>query len=1071
LPVDGNDPVYYGCSFSPNSRLLYYTTLENNVSSIYQYNLESNDSLLSRKRLATESNYYMYSSLQLGPDNRIYVAKIFSDVLGVIDHPDVINSVQFPNACDYFEIGVRLKDPDGNGGECISGLPNFIDALPSNLITQDFSFTDSACGNVSFRAGDACASSYLWHFGDGDSSVAMNPFHQYADTGTYTVTRTLSGTIVISRQLRIGVDRPVIVGDTIVSCNLNDVTIYSVANVEPEFEYTWSTLGGTVLFVEEIENAQVRWDTNGYVFLQMRDSRNSCTSADSLAIRIGDIKNNAIQYSGGCYANYSMYIDGNAVQVSYLDSNVHFQWQYLTSDSASAWQSISLNDTLEDFSGIVPDSSVWFRRKAFNSFCESISDSVYSKTRANLTGNLSDLAACGLSPFWYGFPLEISLSDSTDSVQMDYERYQQVSTFVWDWVKEADGVYPDTFYRLVSAGDSVRIKLKVAGCDSTYTNSIAVQIFDLQVDSTNNPSCDNVLVSGDLGILDDGIDTFIVAQLHSSYNWIYQTSNCDSFFQWEYAKTATSGFSILPGAKNDTLYLTTNSCNTGFYRVKFKGRWQQVGFGCYPVASCNTSELRIEPDLWSMDGAQDTGAEPNIDSNNDYWNSPDLWNCWQNTSCSSANHESPEYMTTAYNHVKATIRNKGQNTSDSFKVYLYWTLGGFFEKWPLSWHYDTLNNGFYNPNFSQTFPMGSEIDSFHLSGLNGGADTTLDAAWEPPHPSWYDTSSYYNAEKAKHPLCILSRIVTCGESPYGMTHEEMDSTGRNVINNNNIVTRNTEVQDSIAFNKKTPVYVLRMGNQAGGPKKMRMALDNLIANYWSLGYFTVRFDQHIFDAWTLGGQSGANYILTGDEFKVTSDGFYLDDISLDSNVWGWMYVQFHLYPGINITTNQGSQLFRFIESASETTLESYEVNGGFNFLLNLLPIVYSPPDMIVPKTKEAQIEQAPEYLSWIQELDSSEKKEVDFTSVNPNVTVTSIKVFPNPTAGVINFDFNLETERSVEIELYSSLGVKVKSIQETSYNAGKHMLIIDGSRLAPGPYLAKINVNGEIKTINIIIAR
>ena len=46
------------------------------------------------------------------------------------------------------------------------------------------SFTDSSTGDVT---------SWLWNFGDGATSTAQNPSHQYTAAGQYTVALTVTG--------------------------------------------------------------------------------------------------------------------------------------------------------------------------------------------------------------------------------------------------------------------------------------------------------------------------------------------------------------------------------------------------------------------------------------------------------------------------------------------------------------------------------------------------------------------------------------------------------------------------------------------------------------------------------------------------------------------------------------------------------------------------------------------------------------------------------------------------------------------------------------------------------------
>lgn len=55
------------------------------------------------------------------------------------------------------------------------------------ITTANFSYVPSGM-NVSFQNESQFASSFIWNFGDGNSSTETNPLHTYSSTGSYTVT-------------------------------------------------------------------------------------------------------------------------------------------------------------------------------------------------------------------------------------------------------------------------------------------------------------------------------------------------------------------------------------------------------------------------------------------------------------------------------------------------------------------------------------------------------------------------------------------------------------------------------------------------------------------------------------------------------------------------------------------------------------------------------------------------------------------------------------------------------------------------------------------------------------------
>ncbi len=101
----------YTACFSPNCEFLYITEVINRT--IYQYHLIPHDVALTKVLVGTSSKYL--GTLQLGPDDKMYLAQRNSQYLGVITRPN-IKGVN----CNFVEQGVFL------GGKISKwGLPNY----------------------------------------------------------------------------------------------------------------------------------------------------------------------------------------------------------------------------------------------------------------------------------------------------------------------------------------------------------------------------------------------------------------------------------------------------------------------------------------------------------------------------------------------------------------------------------------------------------------------------------------------------------------------------------------------------------------------------------------------------------------------------------------------------------------------------------------------------------------------------------------------------------------------------------------------------------------------------------
>ena len=124
----GDHPrVPYGVEFSPNSNILYYTALGNNSSGpmstgyVYQHDLFNLSTFQAWNHPNQQGNdeigRYALGALQLGMDDRIYIAQDGEQALGVIANPDVLGT-----GCNLTFSSLALA----SGSMCYMGLPNLI---------------------------------------------------------------------------------------------------------------------------------------------------------------------------------------------------------------------------------------------------------------------------------------------------------------------------------------------------------------------------------------------------------------------------------------------------------------------------------------------------------------------------------------------------------------------------------------------------------------------------------------------------------------------------------------------------------------------------------------------------------------------------------------------------------------------------------------------------------------------------------------------------------------------------------------------------------------------------------
>ncbi|MCO5255152.1 MAG: T9SS type A sorting domain-containing protein [Lentimicrobium sp.] len=180
-PGGGDPGGPYGVEFSPNSSRLYIGEWKSNRK-IHQYDLSSGDpaTILNSRTVVASVGQSSdpIGALQLGPDNRLYIARYGSPYLSRINQPNVLGT-----ACEFVENAVNL-----GGRECRYGLPPFIQSF--FYLTVDFYWDEPACdGNqIHFYASASdTPDSLKWTFPDGSNSVVMNPTYTFPGPGLYGV--------------------------------------------------------------------------------------------------------------------------------------------------------------------------------------------------------------------------------------------------------------------------------------------------------------------------------------------------------------------------------------------------------------------------------------------------------------------------------------------------------------------------------------------------------------------------------------------------------------------------------------------------------------------------------------------------------------------------------------------------------------------------------------------------------------------------------------------------------------------------------------------------------------------
>ncbi|MEO5998361.1 MAG: gliding motility-associated C-terminal domain-containing protein [Chitinophagaceae bacterium] len=160
----------YGVEFSPDSKLLYvteaYTCKPSNTYDIYQFRLDPLISNTVASRVLLDAgNTNMAGALQLGPDNKIYIAYDGASYLGAINSPNT-----YGVACNLTK-SILLQAPSAS----TLGLPNAIAGFKRNALGED----TTICGSSLTLKLDLPATTYLWSDGSVADSLLVTATGKY----------------------------------------------------------------------------------------------------------------------------------------------------------------------------------------------------------------------------------------------------------------------------------------------------------------------------------------------------------------------------------------------------------------------------------------------------------------------------------------------------------------------------------------------------------------------------------------------------------------------------------------------------------------------------------------------------------------------------------------------------------------------------------------------------------------------------------------------------------------------------------------------------------------------------
>jgi len=263
-PDNSSSSRAYAMEFSPDNHYLYVKNFYSH--NVYQYDVSNyNQTVIENSKTlvgtVSGASIYFTGAMQLGPDNKIYIAQYDTPTLAVINFPNNPAST-----CGLVDNAITLNGRNGR-----LGLPCLVN---TNFINNTVWIEASGCYNspYSFSLSDTTnIVSASWNFDDpasgaSNTSGIFAPTHQFTSPGTYDVYVVLTFTGGVHDTIDFSVTTisapDLILEDTIQICSGSS---YSVVVQGSWANYSWNTGSSTSslllsqpgLYIVSVE------DTNG----------------------------------------------------------------------------------------------------------------------------------------------------------------------------------------------------------------------------------------------------------------------------------------------------------------------------------------------------------------------------------------------------------------------------------------------------------------------------------------------------------------------------------------------------------------------------------------------------------------------------------------------------------------------------------------------------------------------------------------------------------------------------------------------------------------------------------------
>ncbi|MBL7786539.1 MAG: M4 family metallopeptidase [Chitinophagales bacterium] len=465
-----------------------------------------------------------------------------------------------------------------------------------------------------------------------------------------------------------------------------------------------------------------------------------------------------------------------------------------------------------------------------------------------------------------------------------------------------------------------------------------------------------------------------------------------------------------------------------------------IGYFVKDINNCTASGV-LKNDLFLRDNLWDgLNNEPNITAAipipgtantwSAIWESPDLWNSYTFTIPSLSANQDPSNEKIDYdmsNYLNIRLFSANNYSCTTGKIKLYWTVASTGEMWSEHW---IDNDGIANCKVGDL--MG-EINITEADYPIPAAGKIFNIPWTPPvFPDVVDGCDMANVNNfiigqtnKSVEMCLLARFES-DQDP--IKNESEGYVTYNILNSNNIVTRNTIYLYAPAGNSPTGVpSVVYIRNNNNYSANLNVVAQNLLkptAQQQSQYYIEFVLSENFWDRWTSNGQQSVGVQII--EPKVVR----VIDFTTAKLIGVPLLANEALPIGVRLRSKTGGKTTNYAP-------ESEQVNFYITHEATDPNVTITPPSTCVfHAAKESQ----PMALG--------------------NNTATQLSVVPNPNNGIAILYYTLTSNSSVNISLYNAQGKQVKILLSNAEQvAGRYTQTINTPELPAGLYLCTIETD------------